>query len=72
MTRIEIDALTFAASIRAQKDLPITETEAEEIAHAVETCHNDEELLATALSAVRLLADRLEQSDTIGSSGGHA
>jgi len=62
MARIEMDAATLAASIREQKALPITEAEAETIARALEACHDDEAFLATALSTVRLLADRLEQS----------
>jgi hypothetical protein len=62
MSGIEIDTGTFAAIIREQKGLPLTDAEAEAIARELETCHDDEEFLATALSAVRLLADRLEQS----------
>jgi hypothetical protein len=62
LSGIEIDTGTFAAIIREQKGLPMTDAEAEAIARAVETCHDDEEFLATALSAVRLIADRLEQS----------
>ena len=60
MSGIEIDTATFAAIIREQQGLPITGAEAEAIARALETCHDDGEFLATALSAVRLLADRLE------------
>ncbi len=62
MSEIELDTGTFAAIIREQKGLPVTDAEAEAIARSLETCHGDEEFLATALSAVRLLADRLEQS----------
>lgn len=62
MSGIEIDRGTVAAIIREQKDLLITDAEAEAIARALETCQDDEEFLATALSAVTLLADRLEQS----------
>lgn len=65
MSEIEIDAGTFAAIIREQNGLPVTDPEAEAIARALETCHDDQEFLATALSAVRLLADRLEQSADI-------
>jgi hypothetical protein len=62
MSGTEMDVRAFAAVIREQKALPITESEAEAIARALETCHDDEEFLATALSALTLLADRLEQS----------
>jgi hypothetical protein len=62
MSGIEIDKGTFAAIIREHKGLLITNAEAEAIARALETCQDDEEFLATALSAVTLLADRLEQS----------
>lgn len=61
-SRIEIDAATFARSIREQGGLPITDAEAEAIARAVETSQNDEDFLAHALSAVRLLVDRLEHA----------
>jgi hypothetical protein len=62
MSGIEMDKGTFAAIIRENKALLITDSEAEAIARALETCQDDEEFLATALSAVTLLADRLEQS----------
>ncbi|MGO9885940.1 MAG: hypothetical protein ACLPV4_23335 [Solirubrobacteraceae bacterium] len=62
MPGIEMDTGTLAAIIREQKGLPITEAEAEAIARGLETCHDDQEFLETALSAVRLLADRLEES----------
>jgi hypothetical protein len=68
-SRIKIDAATFANAIREQNSLPITEAEAESIAQAVETSQNDEEYLAHALLAVRLLVDRLEQSTDDGLSG---
>ncbi len=57
-----MDTDTLAAIIREQKGLPITDAEAEAIAQTLDTCHDDEGFLATALSTVRLLADRLEQS----------
>jgi hypothetical protein len=62
MSGTEMDVRTFAAIIREQKGLPITESEAEAIARALETCHDDKEFLATTLSALTLLADRFEQS----------
>ncbi|HEX8977517.1 MAG TPA: hypothetical protein VF781_13485 [Solirubrobacteraceae bacterium] len=62
MSVIEMDAETLVEIIREQQALPLTQTEAEAIARSLETSHDDEEFLATALSAVRLLADRLEQS----------
>jgi hypothetical protein len=62
MSTIEIDAATLAQAIRERKALPIPEDEAEAIARAIETSHDDEEFLANALSAVRLLVDRLEHS----------
>ena len=62
MSEIEIDAGTFASVIREQKSLPITSAEADGIAWALETCHDDQEFLALAISTVRLLADRLEPS----------
>lgn len=64
MSGIEIDAGALAAIIRGQKGLPITDAEAEAIGSALETCRDDEEFLATALSAVRLLADRLDEAAT--------
>jgi hypothetical protein len=66
MSEIEIDVGTFAAIIREHKGLPVTNAEAEAIARALETCRDAEECLATLLSTVRLLADRLEQSADIG------
>jgi hypothetical protein len=63
MARIEIDGATLARSIRDQKALPITDTEAETLARALETSQDDEELLANAVSALRFLVDQLEQSE---------
>ena len=62
MPEIEFDAATLAQTIRDQKALPITDDEAEAIARALETCHDDEKLLANTLSAIGLIVDRLEHS----------
>ena len=55
-----IDAGSLAGTIREQKALPLAEGEAEAIARALETAHDDGEFLATVLSTVKLLADRLD------------
>ena len=55
-------AYELARVIREQKALPLTDDERERLARALETSDRDEELLANALSAVRLLVDRLEDS----------
>jgi hypothetical protein len=60
MAQIEIDAAALARIIRAQKALPITDAEAENLARALEASKDDEEFLANTLLAVWLLADRLE------------
>jgi hypothetical protein len=62
MARIEIDGATLARSIREQKALPITDTEAETLVRALETSKDDEALLANTVSALRFLVDQLEQS----------
>jgi len=62
MPEIEFDAATLAQTIRDQKALPITDNEAETIARALDTCHDDETFLANTLSAIRLIVDRLEHS----------
>ena len=62
MPEIEFDAATLAQTIRDQKALPITDNEAETIARALETCHDDETFLANTLLAIRLIVDRLEHS----------
>jgi hypothetical protein len=60
MSLIEIDAVTLARVIREQSALPLTDDEREQLARALETSSDDEELLANALSAVRFLVDQLE------------
>lgn len=65
MSAIEIDPATLAEAIRERKGLPIAEDEAEAIARAIETSHDDQEFLANALSAVRLVIDRLELCETM-------
>lgn len=60
MDEIEMRTPTFEAVIRAQKGLTVTDAEAEAIDRALETCHDDDECLAAVLSAVRRLADRLD------------
>jgi hypothetical protein len=62
MPEIESDAATLAQTIRDQKALPITDDEAETIARALETCHDDETFLVNTVSAIRLIVDRLEHS----------
>lgn len=59
---IEIDAASLAQVLREQDALPLTVDEANTLADAIETSANDEEFLASALSAVRLLVDRLDPS----------
>jgi hypothetical protein len=62
MPEIEFDAATLAETIRDQEALPITDSEAETIARALETSHDDETFLENTLSAIRLIVDRLEHS----------
>ena len=62
MSGIEMDKGAFAAIIRGHQGLPITDAKADAIARALETCQDDAEFLATTLSVLRLLADRVEQS----------
>ena len=62
MTQIEVDAATLARVIRELKALPITDDDAERRARALETSNDDEEFLASALSAVRFLVEQLERS----------
>ena len=62
MTEIEFDAANLARAIREMKVLPITDIDAERLARALETAGDDEEFLASALSAIRFLVDQLERS----------
>jgi hypothetical protein len=57
---VELDAATFARVIREQSALPLTEAEADTLAAGLENVSSDEEFLAKAVAAVRLLAERLE------------
>jgi hypothetical protein len=59
MSEIEIEPASLVRAIREQTALPITEDEAEVLARGLETAQSDEEFLASTLSAVRLIADRL-------------
>ena len=61
MSEIEVDAATLARAIREQRALPITDDEAEKLAQSLETSNDDAEFLANMLSAVRLIADRLNE-----------
>jgi len=58
----EIEAAALARVIREQTALPLTDREREELARAIETSADDEEFLANALVAVRLISDQLEHS----------
>jgi hypothetical protein len=60
MSIIEIDAASLARVIREQEALPITGDEAEGLARAIETSIDDEQFLISAVSAIRLLVERLE------------
>lgn len=66
MAEIDLDAATLAQTIREQEALPISDNEADAIARALETYHDDETSLAHTLSAIRLILDRLEHSTDPG------
>ena len=57
-----IDLETFGRVVREQKGLPISDEEADRLARMVEGSRDDQEFLGNALEAIRLIADRLEQS----------
>lgn len=59
---VEIDAPTLANVIRAQNALPLSESDREECAKALETSEGDEQFLANALSALRFLLAELDFS----------
>ena len=59
---VELDAASFARVIREQSALPLTEAEADSLTDTLENVSSDEEFLADAVAAVRLLAERLEPS----------
>ena len=60
---LEVDAATIAQAIRAQRALPLTQAEADTLARSIEAASSDEECLANTLTALRVLADRLEPTD---------
>lgn len=62
---IQIDAAELARSVREQKALPLSELEAERLARAIETSGDDEAFLASTLSMVRSVLDRLPPSPCI-------
>ncbi len=59
---LSIDLETFGRVVREQKALPVSDQEAEGLARMVEGSMDDQEFLGNALAAIRLIADRLEQS----------
>ena len=59
---LSVDLETFGRLVREQKALPISDEEADRLARMVEGSRDDQEFLGNALEAIRLIADRLEQS----------
>ena len=57
---IQIDAAGLARSVREQSALPLTQSEAQRLARAIETSSDDEALLTRTLSMVTFVLDRLE------------
>lgn len=59
---VEVDVTALAATIREQKALPLTDTEADILARSLEVAGDEEELLADTVAVLRLVVDRLEAS----------
>lgn len=62
MAQIEIDAAALARILREEKALPITDSEADRLARAIEASKDNAEFLANALSAIGVLVDQLERA----------
>jgi hypothetical protein len=63
---LSIDLETFGRVVREQKALPVSDQEAEGLARMVEGSMDDQDFLGKALAAIRLIADRVEQSSQAG------